>query len=259
MLRRSVSAGKAVARVAPRLSGRVEDAVLRHGAPGWQQQAGAGERHRRWQSAPRPRSGHVQSTPACTPGTWRHEWILRMKQVSWFSAPLAVYGSGIAIGLSGRSAEQASAGSTVSARIASAVIVSVRRRHRPFSEVGTSVRTIGSGGRQRQEGNGRSDAVRLLTSGMLRRVRTALRGTVFGCSNGWSEDLRIHGAIGTSAGVGKRSEPFPDRDAICPDPQSGANRRGGGNPRGRNTMRSGWSRRTEGRWQHQPGVNAQGS
>jgi hypothetical protein len=37
-LRRTASVGKAVARVAPRLSGRVEDAVLRHGAPGWQQQ-----------------------------------------------------------------------------------------------------------------------------------------------------------------------------------------------------------------------------
>jgi hypothetical protein len=60
-------------------------------------------------------------------------------------------------------------------------------------------------------------------------------------------------------GVMKRSEPFPNRAAKCSEPQSGENRRGGENPRGRNVMCSGWSRHTEGRWQHRPGVNAQGS
>jgi hypothetical protein len=44
-------------------------------------------------------------------------------------------------------------------------------------------------------------------------------------------------------------------DCNTSGPPDGANRRGGGNPRGRNTMRSGWSRRTEGRRQRQPGVD----
>jgi hypothetical protein len=60
----------------------------------------------------------------------------------------------------------------------------------------------------------------------------------------------------TRAGVGKRNEPCPDRAATLPEPPSGESRRGGGNPRGRNAMCSGWSRHTEGRRQRRPGVDA---
>jgi len=160
---------------------------------------------------------------------------------------------------SGWPTEQASAGSTVSADAASAVFVSVRRRHDLPQEVRASAGSSQGSGRQRQEGNDRSDAERLSTRGMLRRVRTALRGTMQGCSTGWSVDLRVCEANGTRAGIGKRSEPCPDRAATCPNPQSGANRRGGESPRGRNVMCSGWSRHTEGRWQHRSGVDAPGS
>jgi hypothetical protein len=57
-------------------------------------------------------------------------------------------------------------------------VVSVRRRHEPLGPGLLRQDQRSSGGRQRQEGKGRSDAVRLSTRGMLRRVRTALRGTV---------------------------------------------------------------------------------
>jgi len=100
---------------------------------------------------------------------------------------------------SGRSAEQASAGSTVPADAASAGFASVRRRHEPSLDVCASARSDGGGGRQRQEGNDRSDAERLSARGMLRRVRTALRGTMQSCSTGWSGDLRVHEANGTRA------------------------------------------------------------
>lgn len=68
--------------------------------------------------------------------------------------------------------------------------------------------------------------------------------------------LREGEAGGQRGCVGKRSEPFPDRDATGPRLSRGANRRGGVEPRGRNVMCSGWRRHTEGRWRHLPGVDA---
>jgi hypothetical protein len=90
---------EAAAGTALRLSGRVEHAVPRHSAPGWQQQAGAGQRHRWEPRAPRPRSGSDARQPACTPGIRRHEWTLWMKHGSWSSASLAMYEGGIAADL----------------------------------------------------------------------------------------------------------------------------------------------------------------
>jgi hypothetical protein len=85
-----------------------------------------------------------------------------------------------------------------------------------------------------------------------------LRGTAHAARAYWSGTFgsRSRRRVG---GVAKRSEPCPHRAATCPEPQSGANRRGGENPRGRNTMCSGWSRHTDGRWQHRPGVDAPGN
>jgi hypothetical protein len=70
----------------------------------------------------------------------------------------------------GSATEQAPAGSTIPADAASAGFASVRRRHEPSLDARASARSDRGGGRQRQEGNGRSDAVRLSTRGMLRRV-----------------------------------------------------------------------------------------
>jgi hypothetical protein len=122
----------------------------------------------------------------------------------------------------------------------------------------TSVRTQRRRGRQRHEGNDHSDAARLPARGMLRRVRTALRETECAAR---SSGARISGSskrVGMRVRTGKRNEPCPDQAATCLDPPSGANRRGGEHPRGWNEMCSGWSRHTEGRCLHLPGVDTRG-
>lgn len=167
---KSASVGRSSGRSGTWPSGRVEHAVPRHCAPGWQQQAGAGERHRRRQRALRLRSGnrarstdlYPRHTAACADSLDNAQVVVsdiacdvRRRQRGWSS---------------GQSAERASANSTVSAGTAPAVTVSVRRRHELLLKVCTSVRSDGGGGRQRQEGKGRSDAERLLARRMLRRV-----------------------------------------------------------------------------------------
>jgi hypothetical protein len=140
-------------------------------APGWQRQAGAGERHRRWQSA---QPGLSLARRAKATGLYPRHTAACVDSLD--ETRVAV--SGIACGArrrhrgwpSGRSREQAPAGSTVPADTASAVFASVRRRHEPSRPDRASARSQRGGGRQRQEGNGRSDAVRLSTRGMLRRV-----------------------------------------------------------------------------------------
>jgi hypothetical protein len=100
------------------------------------------------------------------------------------------------------------------------------RRHGPHREVRVSARIERWGGRQRQEGNGRSDAVRLLASGMLRRVRTALRETTVTtrrdtrCSNRLERGPSGPRSRRPESEVGKRSEPYPYRDARCPEPRA---------------------------------------
>jgi hypothetical protein len=85
---------------------------------------------------------------------------------------------------------------------------------RTASQGCTQVRPNGRGGRQRQEGNGCSDAARLPARGMLRRVRTALRGTVvttrrdFVARHVWSGDSRVHEAEVARAGPGNAANPF---------------------------------------------------
>jgi len=92
--------------------------------------------------------------------------------------------------------------------------------------------------RQRQEGNGRGDTVRLSTRGILRGVGTS-RG---GSRDPSSGESRAEGHEGA-----KRGEPQDrQRDATSPQLCRGANRRGGEKPRGRN-MALGWLRVPEGR------------
>lgn len=81
-------------------------------------------------------------------------------------------------------------------------------------------------GWERQEGNGRSDAVRLSTRGNLRRVRTHRRET-------GSRPIPPSG--GVRSDPEKRGEPqVRHRAATCSGPAVGESRRGGGKPRGRN-------------------------
>jgi hypothetical protein len=112
----------------------------------------------------RPRRCEVQ--PTCTPGTRRHEWTLFRRNTSRglrHSGARRWQTRGQPRGCQLRRLRQAQS--------------ALSRRHGPHRKARASARTERWGGRQRQEGNGRSDAVRLLTRGMLRRVQTALRGT----------------------------------------------------------------------------------
>jgi hypothetical protein len=93
--------------------------------------------------------------------------------------------------------------------------------------------------RQRHEGNGRSDAVRLLARGTLRRVRDHIAGRAPRCP--WL--LRKRAGTGRE----KRDEPQGrKRGATNPQPLCGASRRGGEKPRGRNEV-GGWNHQPEGR------------
>lgn len=122
---KSASVGRSSGRSGAWPSGRVEHAVPRHCAPGWQQQAGAGKRHRRRQRALRLRSGNSAKSTDLYP---RHTAACAD---SLDNAQVVV--SDIACGVrrrhrgwsSGQPAERASANSTVSAGTAPAVTVSV--------------------------------------------------------------------------------------------------------------------------------------
>jgi len=97
-----------------------------------------------------------------------------------------------------------------------------------------------SGRRRRQEGNGRSDAVRLSTRRTLRRVQDRVTGK-------WrwfpGSSLRRRSSDPRSR---KRDEPQGrKRGATNPQACCGESRRGGEKPRGRNESR-GWNPRTDG-------------
>jgi hypothetical protein len=196
--------------------GRTRSAA-RHRAPGWQQQAGAGEQHRRWQ---RDVQASVWKKRGPT-GLYPRHTAARVDslddtRVAVSSTP--VHGGGIA--------GTVSAGLEVSAaplrRGSQRGVGATIRTHGR-----TSVRLFECGGRQRQGGNGRSDAVRLLARGMLRRVRTALRGTVVTTRRDFAgRSIRLERGLSgprsrrDEGRAGKRSEPFPHRDATCPEPRA---------------------------------------
>jgi hypothetical protein len=96
----------------------------------------------------------------------------------------------------------------------------VRRRHEPPPNRRVSARHDRGGGRQRQEGNDRSDAARLLTRGMLRRVQAALRETECASRPPGAGTLGSTKRACRRGRVGKRNEPCPDRDARCPSPRA---------------------------------------
>jgi hypothetical protein len=165
---------------------------------------------------PRPRSGMSAAQPACTPDTWRPEWTPWTKLGSWSPAL--------------RCTEAASRGCLGRPRgvccTASASAVSMCRRHEPCRR-DVPRYCPGRGGRQRQEGNGRSDAARLPARGMLRRVRTALRETVVTTRRDLARrSMRLERGLSgprsrhAEGRAGKRSEPFPHRDATCPEPRA---------------------------------------
>jgi len=85
-------------------------------------------------------------------------------------------------------------------------------------------------GTKRHEGNGRSDAVRLLTRETLRRVRTASRGM--------PPALHLHFRVAAGSGCRKRDEP-PVGCGMqqARGPSRRANRQGGEIPRRRNMIR----------------------
>ena len=200
----------------------------------------------------RLRSGLKRGQPTCTPGTRRHGRTLWTKpgRSLWHLGAQRWHVEDLRIG----------DGSATPPRRWSQRGIGVTN-HTSWSCFGT---VLGSGGRQRQEGNGRSDAERLPARGMLRRVRTALRETVVTTRRDHSS-LDAPGAwtLGSAKQVRRGQGRETQRTLSAPGcnmpgAQSGASRRGGGNPRGRNGMCSGWSRHTEGRWQHRPGVDALG-
>lgn len=136
-------------------------------------------------------------------------------------------------------------------------VVSVGRRHEPPRSVRASVRHDGV-----RDDNGKRATAAEMRYGCRRGE--CFEGYEPRCgerrdrSKTRSEVLRDTKRVDRGKHVSKRNEPCPNRAARCPNPPSGGNRRGGGNPRGRNEMCSGWSRHTEGRWQHRPGVDARG-
>jgi hypothetical protein len=106
------------------------------------------------------------------------------------------------------------------------------------------------GGSQRQEGNGRSDAERLLTRETLWRVRNAPRGR-----RERIQVLALEPAPGDDPKETRVNPMTGSRMQQACSRQSGANRRGGEKPRGRN-MAGGWHRRLPGM---RFGVSAQAS
>jgi hypothetical protein len=135
-----------------------EHAVLRHSAPGWQQQVEAGS--------------------CSAEATWRPGSGLDRNEVNRLVPPVRdgmdglfgrnpVVASGISMYRGGYVDDlRVGDGSATPPRRWSQRGIGVTN-HIDWSCFGTVQK---SGGRQRQEGNGRSDAVRLSASGMLRRV-----------------------------------------------------------------------------------------
>jgi hypothetical protein len=95
-----------------------------------------------------------------------------------------------------------------------------------------------SAGKQRQEGSGRSDAVRLPARRSLRRVTALARSWL-------SSGIRPRGRV--DDGIPRKpSEPqVRNRAETRAEPEVGGSRRGGGKPRGRNTVVA-WQPRPEG-------------
>jgi hypothetical protein len=154
---------EAAAGTAPRLSGRVEHAVLRHSAPGWQQRAGVGQRHRRQPRAPQAPVWQTREGTSLYP---RHT---AARVDSSDEARVVVFDTACGVRRRyrgrppGRPTEGASAASTMPAKAASAVFASVRRRHEPLLAVRTSVRPNRVG-----DDNGRRATTAVMRNGYRR-------------------------------------------------------------------------------------------
>jgi hypothetical protein len=111
----------------------------------------------------RLRLGAKRGQPTCTPGTRRHGWTL------WMKPGRSLWHLGAQRWQCRKPSGRRQVSNTVSA-----VEPARNRRHELRQQVvfrhGPTALSNGSRGRQRQEGNGRSDAVRLSARGVLRRV-----------------------------------------------------------------------------------------